>query len=42
MWIICLADESHEMSSLIFSENNNKKFKMLAATILCGALRVNF
>ena len=25
MWIICLADDSHEMSSVIFSENTTKK-----------------
>ena len=25
MWIVCLADYSHKMSSLIFSENNFRK-----------------
>ena len=25
MWIICLADDSHEMSSFIFSEKKKKK-----------------
>ena len=29
MWIICQADDSHEMSKLIFSE---KKMRMLSAT----------
>ena len=34
MLIICLADDSHEMSSLIFFENNFKKNRILSATIL--------
>ena len=27
MWIVCLADDSHEMSSLIFSQKKTKKKK---------------
>ena len=25
MWIVCLADDSHKMSILIYSENKNKR-----------------
>ena len=32
MWIVCLADKSYEMPSLIFSKK--KKKKMLSTTIL--------
>ena len=35
MWISCLADDSHEMSRLVFSEKKKKKekkFRMLSAT----------
>ena len=38
MWIICQADDSHEMSNLIFS----KKIKMSSAAFVIGILRVNF
>ena len=34
MWIICLADDSHEMSRLIFSEKYNKKIKMSSPAVL--------
>ena len=27
MWIVCLADDTHELSTLIFSENQKKKKK---------------
>ena len=37
MWIICQADDSHEMSRLIFFV---KIIRMLSATILLGTLRV--
>ena len=42
MWIVCLADDSHEMSRLIFSENNEKR-KLICRLqqILLGALSVN-
>ena len=39
MWIICLADDSHEMSRL-FSEKKKKK-KMLSAAVVIGTLKVN-
>ena len=36
-------DDSHEIPSLIFSENNNnKEIRMLSATIFLSAVRVNF
>ena len=38
--IICLADDSHKMSRLDFSEEKKKKKKMSAAVVI-GALRVN-
>ena len=41
MWIICLADDSHEMSSLIFLEKYNI-FRMSYAAILNFALRLLF
>ena len=38
----CESSDSHEMSSLIFSEKNNKiSFRMSFATNLLSALRVN-
>ena len=37
MWIICQADDSHEMPSIILSENS--KFRMSSVTILLSALR---
>ena len=37
MWIICLADDSHEMSRLVFSEKKNECHLL---QILLGALRV--
>ena len=41
MWIVCLTDDSHEMKSLIFSENLSKKIKMSPAVVVIGAFRVN-
>ena len=42
MWIICLADDSHEMSRIIFSLKQNKKSELSsAAAIGTGTLRVN-
>ena len=42
-WIICSANDSHEMSSLIFSQKNNvkKKKKKCLLQVLLGALRVS-
>ena len=43
MWIVCSADDSHEISRLVFSEKSKKKkkkFRMSSAKILLGALRV--
>ena len=42
MWIICLADDSHEMPSFIFSgkKYKKKKIKMLSAAIVTSALMV--
>ena len=37
MWIVCQADDSHEMSRLIFYEKKKKECRMLQ--ILLGALR---
>ena len=36
MWIICWADDSHELSSLIFSE---KKKKMLLAAVVISTFK---
>ena len=33
MWIVCLTDDSHEISSLIFSEKQQKKKKSLLYTL---------
>ena len=44
MWIVCLADDSHEISRLIIFENYKKKkkiVKMSSAAVFLGALRVN-
>ena len=41
MWIIYWADDSHEMSSLTFSENKKKKLIVVCSRILSGALKVN-
>ena len=42
MWIFCLAEDSLETSSLIFSEKTMKKYLwMLSAAVVIGALRVN-
>ena len=38
MWNVCLADDSHEMSRLVFSEK--KKIECHFLQILLGALRV--
>ena len=40
MWIICLADDSHEMSSLFSLKNKRKNFECRLLQILLGALRV--
>ena len=41
MWIICLADDSHEMSKLIFLEIKKKYLKMVHAAGVIGFLIVN-
>ena len=45
MWIVCQADDSHEISRLVFSEKKNKKktniLERRLVQILLGALRVN-
>ena len=44
MGIICLADDSHGMSRLDFSEEKKmekKKLKLLSARVVIGTLRVN-
>ena len=41
MWILCLAEDSHEISSLIFSEKQWKyDLQMPSAAVMIGALRV--
>ena len=41
MWILCLAEDSLETSSLIFSEKTMKKcLWMSSAAVVIGALRV--
>ena len=43
MWILCLAEDSLETSSLIFPEKQWKKYLwMLSAAVVIGALGVNF
>ena len=42
MCIVWLAEDSHEMSSLILLKNTNKKIKMTLATVVINALRVIF
>ena len=39
MWIVCQADDSHEMSGLVFFEKKKKK-KLSSAAVVIGALRV--
>ena len=41
MWIVCLADNSHELPSLIFSENK-KKIEMSPAAVVIIALSIKF
>ena len=42
MWILCLAEDSLETSSLMFSEKQRKKYLwMSSAAVVIGALRVN-
>ena len=41
MWILCLAENSHEIQSLTFSEKQWKKYStLLSAAVSIGALRV--
>ena len=41
MWILCLAEDSYEISSLIFTEKHWKKYLwMTSAAVVIGALRV--
>ena len=42
MWIVCLVDDYHKMSSLIFSEKKKQEYlKVSSAAIVRGALRIN-
>ena len=41
MWIVCLADDSHEMTSLISLKNKGKKIKVSSAAVAISALRVS-
>ena len=43
MWIICLADDSHEVPSLICSEKNNEKIegRLLQFCYLSAAVFAN-
>ena len=38
MWIICLADESHEMSTFVFETKKEKKLKVSSAAVVTGSL----
>ena len=41
MWIFCLADGSHEISSFIFSEKTMKKYLLMSsAAVVIVPLRV--
>ena len=40
MWIVCLADVSHEMLRLVFSEKQKKKLKLSPAVVVIITLRV--
>ena len=42
-WIVCWADDSHGMSSLIFSENNDNKeyFIMPSAVVVIDNIKSN-
>ena len=42
MWIICQADDSHEMSRLVFFVKWKKKKKLSSAAVVTGALRVKW
>ena len=37
MWIICLADDSHEMSSLVIKKTQNQ---MVSTAVVIGAIRL--
>ena len=39
---VCYANDSHELFSLIFSQNLEKYFKMPSATVLFDAFRVKY
>ena len=41
MWILCLAEDSHEISNLIFSEKKNEKVFLLHSwLVLLGLIEV--
>ena len=40
MWILCLAEDSHEISSFIFSEKQWKYTQDSSAAVMVDALRV--
>ena len=41
MWILYLADYSHEMLSCIVSEKSQNKTKMLSVEVVISTLRIN-
>ena len=41
MWIVCLADNSHEMSTCFLWDGGGRKLKLLSAAVIIGTLRVN-
>ena len=41
MWIICKADDSHEMPKLIFSEKSIEEIRMSSTAVVTGVLRAN-
>ena len=40
MWIICYADDSHEMPSFILSEKYKKKIKLSFAAVVISTIRI--
>ena len=41
MWIVYLADNSHEMSRYFFEKKKKKYFKVSSIAVLIGAIKVN-
>ena len=42
MWILCLAEDSHEISALIFSKKQWKIFMNASAAVVIGVLEVTY